>query len=445
MSLKTDLNDLVVPLESTYSLPVDTLKRLEDVLCDRDEEVTLVQWIDIASSVTNLPDSLLRIIFELCEVFFRSKDLIKSSFLVFSLFLQNSASSRKHRLGEKKKRTNEEALKEFFHLNFGNLCHIFSHSQKSRLNEVMRMAINDYHPDLNPSQLTNDPHGVISCIKSGKSLTWRLGNSMTSELAKMATTAHKADPGGRKRIVLSRLVRQTVIKNSATVRGSSVLVHRSKQSQIYLPTLLRSVDIVKTRSSLVVMGPVRRTLRVTGARHVTIVSVARRVIVQDCVDCTFYILTPCAPLLSSSCHNITFAPYNCNYHGFMEDLKHARLDTKSLNLWKSPEIVISKPALLLPQPFSNIFSILDAEEFDKVLFPLNIEASRFHPTVPMNYIDASHDQTRKVETWDSAVKVAELSLHQEEVLNSLIEKDFSRFIKQHHDIISSNINSLVSS
>ena len=443
MSLKTDLNDLIVPLESTYSLPVDTLKRLEDVLCDRDEEVTLVQWIDVASSVTNLPDSLLRIIFELCEVFFRSKDLIKSSFLMFSLFLQNSASSRKHRLGEMKKRTNEESLKEFFQLNYGNFCHIIS--QKSRLKEVMGMAIHDYHPDLDPSQLTNDPHGVISCIKSGKSLTWRLGNPMTSKLAKMATTAHKADPGGRKRIVLSRLVRQTVIKNSATVRGSSVLVHRSKQSQIYLPTLLRSVDIVKTRSSLVVTGPVRRTLRVTGARHVTIVSVARRVIVQDCVDCTFYILTPSAPLLSSSCHNITFAPYNCNYHGFTEDLKHARLDTKSLNLWKSPEIVISKPALLLPQPFSNIFSILDAEEFDKVLFPLNIEASRFHPTVPMTYIDASHDQTSKVERWDSAVIEAELSLHQDEVLNSLIDKDFSRFIKQHYDIISSNINSLVSS
>ena len=443
MSLKTDLNDLVVPLESSYSLPVDTLIRLEAVLCDRDEELTLVQWIDIASSVTNLPDSLLRIIFELCEVFFRTKNLIKSSFLVFSLFLQNSASTRKHRLGEKKKRTNEESLKEFFQLNFRNLCHIFS--QKSRLNEVMTMAINDYQPDLDPSQLTNDPHGVISCIKSGKSLTWRLGNPMTSKLAKMATTAHKADPGGRKRIVLSRLVRQTVLKNSSTVRGSSVLVHRSKQSQIYLPTQLRSVDIVKTRSSLVVTGPVRRTLRVTGARHLTIVSVARRVIIQDCVDCTFYILTPSAPLLSSSCHNITFAPYNCNYQGFTEDIKHARLDQKSLNLWKSPEIVSSKPALLLPQPFSNIFSILDAKDFDKVCFPLNIEASKFHPTVPMSYIDASHVKTSQVEKWDSAVIEAELSLHQEEILNSLIENDFNRFIKQHHDIISSNINSLNSS
>ena len=65
---------------------------------------------------------------------------------------------------------------------------------------------------------------------------------MTFKLARMAKTAHLADPGGRKRVVLSCLVKQTVIKNSATVRGSFVMVHRSKQSQINLPTHLQSVD-----------------------------------------------------------------------------------------------------------------------------------------------------------------------------------------------------------
>ena len=105
MSLKSDLIDLVVPLESSYSLHVNSLIRLEDVLSDRNGDVTLVQWIDIASSVTNLPDCLLRIIFELCEDFFRSKDHIRSCFLVFALFLQNRACTRKSRLGEKKKRT----------------------------------------------------------------------------------------------------------------------------------------------------------------------------------------------------------------------------------------------------------------------------------------------------------------------------------------------------
>ena len=330
-------------------------------------------------------------------------------------------------------------MKDFIQRNFVNLCKIFS--QKTRLNEVLGMAIHEFQQDFDPYKLSNDPHGVISCIKNGKSLTWRLGNPMTSKLARMATTAHLADPGGRKRIVLSRLVKQTIIKNSATVRGSSVMVHRSKQSQIYLPTHLRSVDLVKTRSSLVVTGPVRRTLRVTGARDVTIVSVARRVIVQDCVDCTLYILTPNPPLLSSSCHNITFAPYNCNYEGFTEDLRHARLDQKSLNLWKSPEVVTSNPS----QSFSNVFDIMDVKKFDKVCFPLNIEASKFHPHVPISYSDASQDKTKTVEKWNSAVMEAELSLHQEEALNSLVEKDFDKFIQQHHDIISSNINRLLSS
>ena len=256
MSINTDLLDLVLPLESIHSLPVSTLSRLEDVLCDRNDDLTLVQWIDIASTISGLPDNLLRNIFELCEAFFHRKGQMRSSFLVFALFLQNIASNRKRRLGEKKKRTEEESLREFFLFNYSSLSKVFS--QKVRLYEVLEIAIHGFQPDFDPSNISPDPHGVTSCIKNGKSLSWRLGNPMTSKLARLATTAHQAaDPRGRKMIVLSQLVKQTVIKNSSTVRGSCVLVHRAKQSQIIFPTHLRSVDIVKTRCSLVVTGPVR--------------------------------------------------------------------------------------------------------------------------------------------------------------------------------------------
>ena len=256
MSINTDILDLVLPLESGYNLPINTLSTLENVLCERNNDLTLFQWIDIASTISGLPDNLLRNIFELCEAFFHRKGQMRSSFLVFALFLQNVSSNRKRRLGEKKKRTEEESLKEFFLLNYSYLSKLFS--QKVRLCEVLGIAIHGFQPDFDLSNLSPDPHGVTSCIKNGKSLSWRLGNPMTSKLARLATTAHlAADPRGRKMIVLSQLVKQTVIKNSATVRGSCVLLHRAKQSQMFLPTHLRSVDIVKTRCSLVVTGPVR--------------------------------------------------------------------------------------------------------------------------------------------------------------------------------------------
>ena len=95
MSINTDLLDLVLPLESSHSLPVSTLGRLEDVLLDRNDDLTLVQWIDIASTISDLPDILLRNIFELCEALFHRKGQMRSSFLVFALFLQNVASNRK--------------------------------------------------------------------------------------------------------------------------------------------------------------------------------------------------------------------------------------------------------------------------------------------------------------------------------------------------------------
>ena len=179
----------------------------------------------------------------------------------------------------------------------------------------------------------------------------------------------------------------------------------------------------------------------TGARNVTIVCVARRVIVQECVDCTFFILSPNPPLLSSSCHNITFGPYNCNYVDLPADLKHARLDKKLLNQWKSPEVMMSKPGTLYPS--SPQFNILHVREFDKVCFPVNIEVSDCHPMVPVTYSEASKGKRDTVQKWEEQVKEAELSPYQEEVLQRLIEKDFSKFIRQHHEIISSNIDNLL--
>ena len=63
--------------------------------------------------------------------------------------------------------------------------------------------------------------------------------------------------------------------------------------------------------------------------------------------------------------------------------------------------------------------------------------------VPVSYSDASKEKTERVQKWDEQVKEAELSFYQDEVLKSLIEKDFSKFIQQHYDVVSSNLNNLL--
>ena len=83
-------------------------------------------------------------------------------------------------------------------------------------------------------------------------------------------------------------------------------------------------------------GPIKKVLRVTGCRNLTIVCIAKRVIIQDCVDCQFYLVSPNPPLLSHSCRDITFAPYNVYYQGrdtrvicFINE-KYSKKQTKKL-------------------------------------------------------------------------------------------------------------------
>ena len=63
--------------------------------------------------------------------------------------------------------------------------------------------------------------------------------------------------------------------------------------------------------------------------------------------------------------------------------------------------------------------------------------------VPVSYSEASKEKSDTVQKWEEQVKEAELSPYQEEVLQRLIEKDFSKFILQHHEVISSSVDNLL--
>ena len=81
----------------------------------------------------------------------------------------------------------------------------------------------------------------------------------------MATTAHI--PGKKKMIVLSMLVKQTLAKNSGTLSGAMVSLHRSRLSHIYLTTWLDLILINQYTSSTIFTGPVRNVDRVQEHHH----------------------------------------------------------------------------------------------------------------------------------------------------------------------------------
>ena len=175
-----------------------------------------------------------------------------------------------------------------------------------------------------------------------------MGGILPNRKAKMATTAHIA--GKKKMIVLSMLVEQTLAKNSVTLSGAVVSLHRSRLSHIYLTTWLNSILINKCTSSTIFTGPVRNTVKMTGCKNITLVTMARRIIMQECLDCTLIVFTPTRPVLSISCHNIIFAPFNTNYSGLEDDMVQAGLRKESSNMWNKP--------IMMSSTSRQVFSLL---------------------------------------------------------------------------------------
>ena len=280
-----------------------------------------------------------------------------------------------------------------------------------------------------------DSHGVVACIKNGKKLTWSLANKKTVNKAKMATTAD-VEGGGRKQIVLSQLTKQTLVKDSDTLRGASLLVHRCRLSQLFLPTRLQGLKVTKCEGLMMVVGAVTGTVRVSGCRNSTLVVTARRLMVQSCVNCTFHLFSPTKPLVGPSSHNITFAPFNVNYLGLAADMKEAGLEAGAENCWNSP-LVMSRTPLS-----RQVCHLQSDKDFDLAMFP--VSSALLTPLVdpPTNYQAVVEEKTSRVADWEEMLSKLEAS--QLDVYLPLLQKKFDSFLeKENLASMISNIESLM--
>ena len=106
---------------------------------------------------------------------------VPGHFLVLVLFLQGVG--RRKVVGEKRERkTEEEVLTKYLVHKMGDLQEIFTDRKTLLLVLGIIIEMNSGHlEDLDLSSFSSflipDPHGVVSCIKSGKKLVWTMGAS----------------------------------------------------------------------------------------------------------------------------------------------------------------------------------------------------------------------------------------------------------------------------
>ena len=434
--VKSCLLDLVVPLETDISDVVfpDLATSLQGKLVTRD------LWLSETSHLSAVNKDILDQIFLVTLDFYKAETAVLGHLLVFSLFLQKMAVRGKRLLGQRRKLTDEELLSQFLSDSWATLKTVF---ERNFLKEILSIALEETEksPGIEEVMMQEslqtlpDSHGVVACIKNGKKLTWSLANKKTVNKAKMATTAD-VEGGGRKQIVLSQLTKQTLVKDSDTLRGASLLVHRCRLSQLFLPTRLQGLKVTKCEGLMMVVGAVTGTVRVSGCRNSTLVVTARRLMVQSCVNCTFHLFSPTKPLVGPYSHNITFAPFNVNYLGLAADMKEAGLEAGAENCWNSPLVMSRTP---LPRQVCHLQSDKD---FDLAMFP--VSSALLTPLVdpPTNYQAVVEEKTSRVADWEEMLSKLEAS--QLDVYLPLLQKKFDSFLeKENLASMISNIESLM--
>ena len=420
--VKSCLLDLLLPLETDISDEVfpGLAKSLQGNLVTRD------LWLSETSHLSAVNRDILEQIFIVTLHFHKAETSVFGHLLVFSLFLQKMAVRGKRLLGQRRKLTDDELLSQFLSDSWPTLKTVF---ERNFLQEILSVALemSAESPGMEEVIMQEsletlpDSHGVIACIKNGKKLTWSLANKKTVNKAKMATTAD-VEGGGRKQIVLSQLTKQTLVKDSDTLRGASLLVHRCRQSQLFLPTRLEGLKVTKCEGLRMVVGAVRGTVRVSGCRNSSLVVTARRLMVQSCVNCTFHLLSPSRPLVSPSSINITLAPLNINYAGLAADMKEAGLEPEGENCWDCPLVMSPSP------PQRQVCHLQPHQDFDLAMFP--VSSAILSPLVapPHNYQAVVEEKTSRVTEWEEML--SRLEPNQLDIYLPLLQQKFDSFLEK---------------
>ncbi|KAL8610824.1 hypothetical protein ACOMHN_056679 [Nucella lapillus] len=290
--------------------------------------------------------------------------------------------------------------------------------------------------------LSQNPYNVSACIALGTRLSWPFAGESTdrgeqtgmaattkTKRGKIATNAQivpKEHITGNKLIIMSQVSKQTIARSSGTLELSTVKIHRSHYSYIYLLSPLRSVTVEKCRNTTVILGPVEAFVHISNCENVTVITACRTVMVSGSTLCSLYLLTPNRPLLLSGNDTITLAPYHSHYPSLGPHMARVGL-THTLNLWDRPLCIGPDHRDDMP-----IWELLSAVDFYTFAIPFHMEG----PTksipggLPSRYQRAVSQRQRQIDSWQRTVKEAGLSREQRKEFQALVESRFHVWLSE---------------
>lgn len=284
--------------------------------------------------------------------------------------------------------------------------------------------------------LVQNPFGISSCIANGRRLSWPMAGEdkeamaeSTTKRGKIATNAHvvpKEHVKGNKIIIMSQVSKQTIARSSGTLEGSSVKIHRSHYSFLYLLSPLRSVTIEKCRNSTVVLGPVEVALYISHCENLTVISAARNVMICGSTSCTLHLLTPNRPVLLGGNEALTLAPYHTFYGTLEEQMAKSGIGV-CRNLWDQPLCIGPDHKDTAP-----VWETLPTQDFFTFNVPFEIGGkTRSIPMpLPPKYQKAISQRQKQIDSWQKTVKESGLAKEQRREFQKLVESRFHVWLSE---------------
>jgi len=282
--------------------------------------------------------------------------------------------------------------------------------------------------------LVQNPFNVSACIANGTRLSWPfLGEDLKQEQShkrgKIATNAHlvpKEHVKGNKMIILSQVSKQTIARSSGTLEMSTVKIHRSHHSFLYLLSPLRSVTIEKCRNTTLILGPVEGTVHISGCENVTLIAPCRHFMISGSTLCTVYLLSPNRPLLLSGNDTIRLAPYHTYYASLEDHMNRAGIGTIP-NLWDQPLCI--GPDHRDDQP---VWEILPESEFYTFSVPFEMQGrtKSIPGNLPSHYQKELNKRQKQIDIWQHQVKDAGLTRDQRKEFQALVEARFHIWLSE---------------
>merc|ERR1712150_3353 len=217
-----------------------------------------------------------------------------------------------------------------------------------------------------------------------------------------------------------------IARSSGTLEMSTVKIHRSHHSFLYLLSPLRSVTIEKCRNTTLILGPVEASVHVSGCENVTVIAPCRHFMISGSTLCNVYLLTPHRPLLLSGNDTIMLAPYHTYYASLEDHMARAGIGGTP-NLWDQPLCI--GPDHRDDQP---VWHILPETEFYTFSVPFEMQGrtKSIPGNLPSRYQKELSRRQKQIDTWQHQVKDAGLAREQRKEFQALVESRFHIWLSE---------------